>query len=388
MDRFIYLDNAATTRVSERVLQAMLPFLTEHYANPSSIYGFAAPAKKGVDEARGKVAKALNCGEDEVYFTSSGTEADNWAIKGAARRLKAKGKNHIITSVFEHHAVLHTAEHLAKEGFEVSYLSVDNDGFVSPEAVKETITDSTAIVSVMYANNEIGTIQPISEIGAVCKNAGVLFHTDAVQAVGNVEMDVKRDNIDLLSLSGHKINAPKGVGALFVCKGVQLDTFMDGGAQERGKRAGTENVAGIVALGAAIEDAVGDIGTKTAYLRELRDMYLREVLAIEGVRLNGSEQNRLAGNANISIEGIEGESLLLRLSFAGISASSGSACTSGSLDPSHVLLSIGLEHEIAQGSLRTTFCTQNTREDIRYTCEQLNSIIGLLREMSPIWNKR
>ena len=388
MDRFVYLDNAATTKVSDRVLEIMLPFLHEYYGNPSSVYQFANIASNAVDEARSKVASALNCDADEVFFTSCGTESDNWAIKGAAGQLKAKGKNHIITSVFEHHAVLHSVDHLVREGFQVSYIPVDTGGFVDPEAVRAALRETTAVVSIMYANNEIGTIQPVSEIGAICRAAGVWFHTDAVQAVGNVDMDVKRDNIDMLSLSGHKIGAPKGVGALYIRKGVKLDTFMDGGSQERGKRAGTENVAGIAALGAAIEDASKDIAKKTAYLQKLRDVYLDRMLSLEGVRLNGARENRLAGNANISIEGIEGESMLLRLSLAGISASSGSACTSGSLDPSHVLLSIGLPHEIAHGSLRTTFSTDNTLDDIHYVCEQLITIIALLREMSPVWEKR
>ena len=388
MDRFVYLDNASTTKVSEHVLESMLPFLRENYGNPSNIYQLATVSKKALEDARAKVAMALGCDADEVFFTSCGTEADNWAIKGAAGRLRAKGKNHIVTSVFEHHAVLHTAQYLEKEGFEVSYVPVDADGFVNPDDVRAAIRESTAVVSVMYANNEIGTIQPVAEIGAVCQEAGVWFHTDAVQAVGNVEIDVRRDNIDMLALSGHKINAPKGVGALYVRKGIRLDTFMEGGGQESGKRAGTENVAGIVALGTAIEDASKDIDKKTAYLKTLREAYLDEMLALEGVRLNGGRENRLAGNANISIEGIEGESMLLRLSFAGISASSGSACTSGSLDPSHVLLSIGLAHEIAHGSLRTTFSTDNTLDDVRYVCGQLTTIIGQLREMSPIWEAR
>ncbi|MCL2538884.1 MAG: cysteine desulfurase NifS [Oscillospiraceae bacterium] len=388
MDRFVYLDNASTTKVSEHVLESMLPFLRENYGNPSNIYQLATVSKKALEDARAKVAMALGCDADEVFFTSCGTEADNWAIKGAAGRLRAKGKNHIVTSVFEHHAVLHTAQYLEKEGFEVSYVPVDADGFVNPDDVRAAIRESTAVVSVMYANNEIGTIQPVAEIGAVCQEAGVWFHTDAVQAVGNVEIDVRRDKIDMLALSGHKINAPKGVGALYVRKGIRLDTFMEGGGQESGKRAGTENVAGIVALGTAIEDASKDIDKKTAYLKTLREAYLDEMLALEGVRLNGGRENRLAGNANISIEGIEGESMLLRLSFAGISASSGSACTSGSLDPSHVLLSIGLAHEIAHGSLRTTFSTDNTLDDVRYVCGQLTTIIGQLREMSPIWEAR
>ena len=387
MDKIIYLDNAATTRVSTTVLDAMLPFFKEQYGNPSSIYMLATSAKTAIEDSRKKISNALNCSPEEVFFTASGTEADNWAIKGAARFQRQRyGKDHIITSVFEHHAVLHTCEHLEKEGFHISYIPVDNDGFVNPEDIKNAITDKTAIVSIMYANNEIGTIQPIKEIGAICKEAVVLFHTDAVQAVGNVPIDVKNENIDMLSLSGHKLNAPKGIGVLYIRKGVMLDTLIDGGAQEKGKRAGTENVAYIVALGVAIEEAVKEIEKKSKYLSEIRDYYLDRILKIEKVRLNGSINNRLPGNANISVEGIEGESLLLLLNSAGIMASSGSACTSGSLDPSHVLLAIGLPHEIAHGSLRTTFSTETTKEDIDYVVDNLEKIIVRLRAMSPIWN--
>lgn len=388
VEKLIYLDNAATTKVSETVLKAMLPFFTEQYGNPSSIYKIATYAKTAVEESRKKVALALNCLENEVYFTASGTEADNWAIKGAARFQKQRyGKNHIITSVFEHHAVLHSVEHLQKEGFEITYIPVDSNGFINPNDIHDALTDKTALVSIMYANNEIGTIQPIREIGTICKAAGVIFHTDAVQAVGNIKIDVKADNIDMLSLSGHKLNSPKGIGALYIRKGIMLDTLIDGGAQEKGRRAGTENVPYIVGLGFAIEEATKDIDTKSEYLTDIRNYYLDRILKTESVRLNGSRENRLPGNANISVEGIEGESLLLLLNAAGIMASSGSACTSGSLDPSHVLLAIGLPHEIAHGSLRTTFSTETTKEDIDYLLLKLEEIIVRLRAMSPIWNK-
>ena len=387
MTRNVYVDNAATTPVSKHALDAMMPYLTEHYGNPSSIYTLGTTALMAIIKARGQVANALGCTPDEIIFTSCGTEADNWAIKGAARRLAKRGKKHIITTVFEHHAVLHTCQHLEKEGFEVTYLPVDGQGLVTPTDLKNALREDTAIVSVMYANNEIGTIQPIKELGALCREAGVLFHTDAVQAVGAIRIDVSADNIDLLSLSGHKLGAPKGVGALYIRKGVTLDQFLDGGAQERGKRAGTENTAGIVALGAAIEEAYGNFDKYTEHQRKLRDIVIDSVLKIPRTRLNGSRTHRLPGNANVSIEGIEGEALLLRLDQQGISASSGSACTSGSLDPSHVLLAIGLPHEIAHGSLRISFSHNNTEDDARYICDVLPGVVKTLREMSPVWEK-
>ena len=387
MNHLVYADNAATTRVSQVVLDAMLPYLTEHYGNPSSIYRLSNIPQAGIAAARGQVAAVLNAAPDEIIFTSCGTESDNWAIKGAARRLAPKGKKHIITTVFEHHAVLHTCQHREKEGFEVTYLPVDSEGLVHPEDLQKALRPDTAIVSIMYANNEIGTIQPIAALGAMCREAGVLFHTDAVQAVGALRIDVKAENIDLLSLSGHKLHAPKGVGALYIRKGVILDTFMDGGAQERGKRAGTENTASIVALGAAVEDMYRNLDERVAHQRKLRNMVLDELLQIEHVRLNGSRLHRLPGNLNVSVEGIEGESLLLRLDYAGIAASSGSACTSGSLDPSHVLLAIGLPHATAHGSLRLTFGSDNTEADARYIIEQLPGIIRDLRAMSPIWER-
>ncbi|MEA5051462.1 MAG: cysteine desulfurase NifS [Oscillospiraceae bacterium] len=388
MERFVYADNAATTPVSKHVLDAMLPYLTENYGNPSNagVYSFAQTAKDGLEKARAQVAAALGCEPAEIIFTACGTESDNYAIKGAARRLRAKGKNHIITTNFEHHAVLHTCKHLEKEGFEVTYLPVDKDGLVTAEDVRKAIRPETAIVSVMYANNEIGTIEPIAEIGAVCRAAGVWFHTDAVQAVGNVRINVKEQNIDMLSLSGHKLNAPKGVGALYVRKGIVLDTFMDGGAQENGRRAGTENVASIVGLGAAIEDIYAHFDEKVALQKKLRDMVIDCGLGLERTRLNGSREHRLPGNVNLSFEGIEGESLLLMLDMCGIEASSGSACTSGSLDPSHVLLAIGLSHEIAHGSLRITFGGQNTVEDAAYICEKLPPIVAEVRRRSCVWD--
>lgn len=387
MQRLIYADNAATTPVSPLVLDAMLPYLSEHYGNPSSVYRLANTAHTAVQTARQQIADALHCQPSEVYFTSCGTEADNWAIKGAARHLKTKGKTHIVTTNFEHHAVLHSCEHLEKEGFTVTYLPVDGEGLVSSQAVQAALRPETALVSVMYANNEIGTLQPVDEIGAVCRAAGVWFHTDAVQAVGNLRIDVREQPIDMLSLSGHKIYAPKGVGALYIKKGVVLDTFMDGGAQESGKRAGTENVAGIVALGAAIQDVYKNLGARVQHQEKLRDMVLASALKIPRTRLNGSLEHRLPGNLNLSFEGIEGEALLLRLDAAGIEASSGSACTSGSLDPSHVLLAIGLPHEIAHGSLRLSFGSFNTEDDARYICQELPGIVQTLRDMSPVWEQ-
>ncbi|MEG0913226.1 MAG: cysteine desulfurase NifS [Oscillospiraceae bacterium] len=386
-ERFVYADNAATTPVSKHVLEAMMPYLTTQYGNPSSPYKFAEESRSGVEKARGQVAAALGCNADEIFFTSCGTESDNWAIKGAARKLKAKGKNHIITSVFEHHAVLHTCEHLKQEGFDVTYIPVSAEGLVEPADIKNAIRPETAVVSIMYANNEIGTVQPIAEIGAICRDAGVWFHTDAVQAVGNVRINVKEQNIDMLSLSGHKLNAPKGIGAIYIRKGITLDTFMDGGAQENRRRAGTEAVPNIVALGTAIEDAYAHFDEKVTNQKKLRDMVIDCALALPHTRLNGSRTNRLPGNANISFEGVEGESIILSLDLVGISASSGSACTSGSLDPSHVLLSIGLTHEVAHGSLRLTFGGQNTEEDAEYICEKLPPIINKLRAMSPIWER-
>ncbi len=387
MKRFVYADNAATTPVSPKVFDAMLPFYKEIYGNPSSLYSIGGEAKKHLEDARETVARALGALPSEIFFTSGGSEADNWAIKGVAQALAKKGKKHIITSKFEHHAVLHTVQALEKEGFEVTYLEVYENGIVKPRDVEAAIREDTALVTIMYANNEIGTIQPIPEIGAICKKHGVLFHTDAVQAVGNVEIDVKQQNIDLLSLSGHKLHAPKGVGALYVRRGVRFPNLIDGGAQERGRRAGTENVAGIVGLGVAIEEACANMAQRNARLIKMRDRLIAGALKIERSRLNGDPVKRLPGNVNLCFEGIEGESLLLKLDFAGICGSSGSACTSGSLDPSHVLLAIGLPHEIAHGSLRISFSDQNTEEDVDYILEQLPGIVQYLRDMSPLWDE-
>lgn len=385
--RIVYADNAATTAVSPAVLDAMLPFYKELYGNPSSLYSLGNAAKKPLEEAREKVARCLGADANEIYFTSGGSESDNWAIKGVAHKLKAKGKTHIITSKFEHHAVLHTCAALEKEGFTVTYLDVHENGIVVPEELEAAITDQTALVTIMYANNEIGTIQPIAEIGAICKKHGVLFHTDAVQAVGNVPIDVKAQNIDMLSLSGHKLHAPKGVGALYIRRGISIPNLIDGGAQERGRRAGTENVAAIVGLAKAMETACSNIEERARRLSAMRDRLIDGVLKIERSRLNGDRERRLPGNANFCFEGIEGESLLLLLDMAGICGSSGSACTSGSLDPSHVLLAIGLPHEIAHGSLRLSFSDQNTEEDVDYILETLPGIVKRLRAMSPLWDK-
>ena len=386
MNRKVYADNAATTAVSPQVLEAMLPFYKEVYGNPSSLYALGQEAKRPLEEARATVARCLGAEPREIYFTSCGTESDNWAIKGAARAMKRKGKNHIITSAFEHHAVLHTCQALEKEGFTVTYLPVHENGIVRPEELEAAITDKTGLVTIMYANNEIGTIQPIPEIGAICKKHGVWFHTDAVQAVGNVHIHVKEQNIDMLSLSGHKFHAPKGVGALYIRKGIAIPNLLDGGAQERGKRGGTENVAQIVGLAAGLKEACATIDQRVARLSPLRDKLMDGLLKIDRCRVNGDREHRLPGNVSMCFQGVEGESLLLMLDLKGISASSGSACTSGSLDPSHVLLSIGLPHEVAHGSLRLSFGDYNTEEDIDYILEVLPPIIQRLRSMSPLWD--
>ena len=385
--RFIYADNAATTAVSEEVLNAMLPYFREGYGNASSIYKLGRDAQKAIEEAREKVAKALGAEPREIYFTSCGSEADNWAIKGTAELMAKKGKKHIITSVFEHHAVLHTTEYLEKHGFEVTYIPVSDKGLIDPADIEKAIRDDTALVTIMYANNEIGTIQPIDEIAKICHEKGVLFHTDAVQAVGHVDIDVHKQGIDMLSLSGHKIHAQKGIGALYIRKGIVLPNFVHGGGQERGKRAGTENVPAIVGLGVAIEAATKDIAAKNAVITPLRNKLIDGILQISHTRLNGDRDKRLPGNLNISIEGIEGESLLLMLDMNGICASSGSACTSGSLDPSHVLLSIGLKHEIAHGSLRLSIEDNITEEDVDYILEVIPRVVKHLRDMSPVWEK-
>ena len=383
--RYVYADNAATTPVSKNVVEAILPYMTEHFGNPSSLYETGQVAFRAVRNARQQVATALGCGENEIYFTSGGSEADNWAIKGAAALGAKKGKKHLITTKIEHHAVLHTMAALEKEGFTVTYLDVYENGIVKVEDVEKAITDETCLVTIMYANNEIGTIQPIAEIGALCKARGVLFHTDAVQAVGHVRIDVKEQNIDMLSLSGHKFHATKGVGALYIRKGIVLPNLIEGGAQERGKRAGTENVPGIVGLGVAITDMCGSIDENYAKVKALRDRLFEGASKISHSRINGDSEKRLPGNFSMCFEGIEGESLLLMLDMNGVCASSGSACTSGSLDPSHVLLAIGLKHEVAHGSLRLSLSENNTIEDVDYILEVLPPIIDRLREMSPLW---
>lgn len=383
----IYLDNAATTSLKSEVLEEMMPILKENYGNPSSIYSIGRNARKEVEKSRQTVAEILGANPSEIFFTSGGTESDNWAIRGVAFAQFRKGKNHIITSKIEHHAVLHTVKELEKEGFEATYLDVDKNGFVSPEDVKAAITEKTALVTVMYANNEIGTIQKISEIGKVCHEKGVIFHTDAVQAVGHLEINVKEQNIDLLSLSGHKFHGPKGVGALYVKKGVRILNLMQGGAQESNKRPGTENVAGIVGLAKALEISMQNRQEKNKDLEKKRDFLITELLKIKRSRLNGDRTQRLPGNVNISFEGIEGESLLLLLDAAGICASSGSACTSGSLDPSHVLLAIGLVHEVAHGSLRLSLDESTTMEELEYTVSEVKKVVERLRSMSPLWER-
>lgn len=383
----IYMDNAATTRVSEPVAQAMMPYLTEVFGNPSSVHSFGREARKALDHARAQVAQALGAEPKEIYFTGCGTESDNWAIRGAAYAHKDKG-NHIITTTIEHHAVLHTCEQLEKEGFEVTYLEVDEYGRVDVKALEAAIRPTTILISVMAANNEIGTLEPIEEIGRIAREHKVLFHTDAVQAIGSVPFDVKRMNIDMLSLSGHKFHAPKGVGALYIRSGVRIDRFIRGGAQERGQRAGTENLASIVGMGRAIELATQNLEAHNAKLSALRDRLIQGILSnIPEVRLNGHPTMRLPGNVNVSIRYIEGESLLLSLDLKGIAASSGSACTSGSLDPSHVLLAIGLPHEIAHGSLRFSLSEENTEAEVDYVIDTLREIVDRLRAMSPLYNQ-
>lgn len=385
--RFIYADNAATTAVSEEVLQAMMPHFRTAYGNASSIYKLGRDAQRDVEAAREKVAKAIGAEPREIFFTSCGSESDNWAIKGVAEAMAKKGKKHIITSVFEHHAVLHTCEYLEKHGYEITYIPVNEKGLINPEDIRNAIREDTALVTIMYANNEIGTIQPIEEIAAICKEKNVIFHTDAVQAVGHVDIDVKKQGIDMLSLSGHKIHAQKGIGALYIRKGIVIPNLVHGGGQERAKRAGTENVPAIVGLGVAIEIATQNIAEKNAVIIPRRNKLIDGILKLPYTRLNGDREKRLPGNLNISIEGIEGESLLLMLDQYGICASSGSACTSGSLDPSHVLLSIGLKHEIAHGSLRLSIEENVTDEDVDYILEVVPVIVERLRSMSPVWEK-
>lgn len=384
---FVYADNAATTRVSQKALEAALPYFTQEYGNASSIYSLGMNSAKAILKAREQVANAIGAKVNEIYFTSGGSEADNWAIRGSAFNGAKKGKKHIITTCFEHHAVLHTCEFLEKQGYEVTYLPVDEKGLITAQQVADAIREDTCLVTIMFANNEIGTIMPIAEIGAICKENKIPFHTDAVQAVGNVPIDVKEMNIDMLSLSGHKIHAPKGIGCLYIRGGLSIPNLIFGGAQERSKRAGTENVPSIVALGVAITDACTDIQGKAEKVSKLRDKLIDGILKIPQTRLNGDRVKRLAGNVNISIRGVEGESLLLTLDLNGIAASSGSACTSGSLDPSHVLLAIGLPHEVAHGSLRLSINEETTEEDVDYILSVIPGVVKKLRAMSPLWER-
>lgn len=381
----IYADNAATTKMSEAAIEAMLPYMKEIYGNPSSLYSIGQEAKEHLEDARKRVAAVLGCEPKEVYFTSGGSEADNQAIISAARMGEKKGKKHIISTAFEHHAVLHTLNKLEKEGFEIELLDVHENGIVTPDQVKDAIREDTALVTIMFANNEIGTVQPIREIGAVCREKNVIFHTDAVQAIGHVPVNVKDDNIDMLSLSGHKFHGPKGTGVLYVKKGIRITNIIEGGAQERGKRAGTENVPGIMGLAKALEDATKDIEGYTKKLTPLRDKLIEGILKIPYSELNGDREKRLPATVNFCFEGIEGESLLLLLDDKGISASSGSACTSGSLDPSHVLLAIGRPHEVAHGSLRLSLGEDTTSEEIDYLIKSVTEVVEYLRSISPFW---
>ncbi|MGA2914259.1 MAG: cysteine desulfurase NifS [Methanoregula sp.] len=383
----IYLDHAATTPVKPAVMDAMRPYFTEHFGNPSSIYGIARESKKAIEATRAQVAKVLGAAPDEIYFTSGGSESDNWAIKGVAFANRKKG-NHIITSAIEHHAVLHTCQYLEKEGFTVTYLPVDPSGLVDPQELEKAVTDKTILISIMYANNEIGTIEPIAELGAIARKHKIYFHTDAVQAIGNVPIDVISQNIDLLSLSAHKFYGPKGCGALYIRKGVKIDNLIHGGGQENRRRAGTENIAGIIGLGTAIELATADIKGHNIRIAALRDRLLKGILeTIPYARLNGHPVKRLPGNLNVSFEFIEGESMLLWLDDEGICGSTGSACTSGSLEPSHVMLAIGLPPEVAHGSLRLTLGDANTEQDVERVLDVLPKVVAKLREMSPLYRK-
>ena len=384
---FIYLDNAATTRVSDAALNAMLPYFRQQYGNPSSLYAFGQEAKEALERARETVAGVLNCEPREIIFTSGGSEADNQAIRSAAAIGARAGKRHIISTAFEHHAVLHTLSKLEKEGFEVTLLDVHSDGLVRVEELAAAIRPDTCLVTVMYANNEIGTIQPIADIGRVCRERGVLFHTDAVQAAGHLPIDVRAQNIDLLSLSAHKFHGPKGVGALYARRGTALTNLIEGGAQERGKRAGTENTAGIAGLAAALDEAARNMERDSAKMTALRDRLIAGLSRIPHSALNGDAERRLPGNVSFCFEGIEGESLLLLLDDKGICASSGSACTSGSLDPSHVLLAIGRPHEVAHGSLRLTLSEDTSEADIDYTIKAVTEVVAYLRSISPVWRE-
>lgn len=385
MDRMIYLDNAATTKTAPEVVEAMLPYFTQHYGNPSSVYSFASESKEAVARQREIIAAELGAKSNEIYFTAGGTESDNWALKATAEAYAAKGR-HLITTKIEHHAILHTAAYLEKRGFEITYLDVDENGMVHPEDVEAAIRPDTILISVMFANNEIGTIEPIREIGEIAHKHGVLFHTDAVQAFGQLPIHVDECHIDMLSASGHKLNGPKGIGFLYIRTGVKIRSFVHGGAQERKRRAGTENVPGIIGLGKAVERAAATREERTGKERKLRDYLIGRVLdEIPYCQLNGDPDKRLPNNANFSFQFIEGESLLIMLDMKGICGSSGSACTSGSLDPSHVLLAIGLPHETAHGSLRLTLSEETTKEDIDYVVEALKEIVARLRDMSPLY---
>lgn len=385
MEKLIYLDNAATTKTAPEVVEAMLPYFTEKFGNPSSVYSFASGNKDVITKQRETIAKTLGAKSNEIYFTAGGSESDNWALKATADAYQDKG-NHIITTKIEHHAILHTAEYLEKRGFEVTYLDVDEDGVVRLEDLEAAIRSTTILISVMFANNEIGTIQPIKEIGKIAHEKGILFHTDAVQAFGQVPIDVDEYHIDMLSASGHKLNGPKGIGFLYIRKGVKIRSFVHGGAQERKRRAGTENVPGIAGLGAAVSRAVRTMEERTAKEIELRNYLIERVMnEISYTKLNGHRENRLPNNANFSFRFIEGEALLIKLDMKGICGSSGSACTSGSLDPSHVLLAIGLPHEIAHGSLRLTLNEEISKEDIDYVVDSLKEIVADLRSMSPLY---
>ena len=385
MDKVIYLDHAATTATRPEVVEVMLPYFTEVYGNPSSVYKFSSLSKDAITEARKNIAASLNTDAANIYFTAGGSESDNWAIKETARVYATKGK-HIITTKIEHHAVLHTTEFLEKEGYEVTYINVDEHGIVKLDELKAAIRPDTILISVMFANNEIGTIQPIKEIGQIAKENGILFHTDAVQAYGHLAIDVEDMNIDMLSASGHKLNGPKGIGFLYIRKGVKIRNLIHGGGQERARRAGTENVPGIVGLGKAVEIAVKTMDERVDYEKNLMDYVIDRILAeIPYTRLNGHRDKRLPNNINFSFQFIEGESLLIMLDMAGICGSSGSACTSGSLDPSHVLLAIGLPHEIAHGSLRLTLGEENTKEEMDYVIDKLKEIVQRLRDMSPLY---
>lgn len=385
MEQFIYLDHAATTAARKEVVEAMLPYFTEQFGNPSSVYGFAAKNKIAIQKVREKIADSLGAKKEEIYFTAGGTEADNWALKSVVEMYREKG-NHIITTKIEHHAILHTCDYLEKQGVEVTYLNVDENGLIDLEELRAAIRPTTILISIMFANNEIGTIEPIKEIGAIAREKGVLFHTDAVQAYGQIPIQVEELQIDLLSASGHKLNGPKGIGFLYIRNGVRIGSFIHGGAQERHRRAGTENVPGIIGLGKAVELAMTDMEARSKRIQKVRDSAIDRILKeIPYVRLNGDRKKRLPNNINISIQFIEGESLLIMLDMKGICASSGSACTSGSLDPSHVLLAIGLPHEIAHGSLRMTLGEENTVEEMNIVVDSIKEIVEKLRAMSPLY---